>query len=554
MDIKLNLARKWRSKNFDQIVGQDLTVRILKNSLYRNHFFPVYLFSGQRGCGKTSTARIFAAAVNCELFEAFQENPQKNSIPCLKCSSCVAMAQAKHPDFIEIDAASHTGVDNVRQIIEAASLLPLLGHKKIYLIDEAHMLSKAAFNAFLKLLEEPPPSVIFILATTEVQKIIDTVKSRCFQLFFKPVSAEDLLPHLQEVCKVEEINSDEEGLSYIIKETYGSIRDALNVLEQVRFSSSKVCKNSVAEVLGHLDDAYIVLLLTKVLQGSTQDVLTFLHEKNISSFSCESVWNRFIDLLRELLLFYYAIDPIQFSEYKKELSVLKKNYPLSRIQESLQLFYNNEALFLKTVMQHRLFEGLLLQLCLKTSSKENLQEVKKENILPTQTITKEAKERETTSSTIPPEWNIFLKEVISLQDPLLHSIFKQAHFLSCDEKNVTVSFAKKFIFFNDMLEQAEKDWKPLLDKAFDASVELKTLFEGESEKQNEPSERVQAIKKKYEVPQHSSQLMKPTPMKKKETLAESILDVSDATLWEKTNMVLQVFPGTVTEIKEETNE
>src|SRR5579863_10403001 len=148
--VSLNLSRKWRSQNFDQIIGQDLSVRILKNSLYLGHYFPVYLFAGQRGCGKTSTARVFAAAVNCAALSDFQKDPKKAVIPCLECPSCCAMRDGNHPDFIEIDAASHTGVDNIRSIIESSSLLPLMGRKRVYLIDEAHMLSKAAFNAALK--------------------------------------------------------------------------------------------------------------------------------------------------------------------------------------------------------------------------------------------------------------------------------------------------------------------------------------------------------------------------------------------------------------------
>ena len=148
---QLNLARKWRSKNFDQIVGQDNSIKILKNSLYLDRLFPVYLFAGQRGCGKTTTARVFAAAINCERLEKFRVQPKDELLPCNECYSCTAILAGKHPDFIEMDAASHTGVENVRNIVDAATLLPVLGKKKIYLIDEAHMLSRAAFNAFLKI-------------------------------------------------------------------------------------------------------------------------------------------------------------------------------------------------------------------------------------------------------------------------------------------------------------------------------------------------------------------------------------------------------------------
>src|SRR4029079_7469323 len=144
--------------------------------------------------------------------DAFAQRPQGMTFPCGLCISCEAMKQGKHPDFIEIDAASHTGVDNVRHIIEATSFLPQIGRKKIYLIDEAHMLSKAAFNAFLKILEEPPASVIFILATTDAQKIIDTVKSRCFQLFFTPIDETSLSNHLAAICKAENIQFESSGL------------------------------------------------------------------------------------------------------------------------------------------------------------------------------------------------------------------------------------------------------------------------------------------------------------------------------------------------------
>jgi DNA polymerase-3 subunit gamma/tau len=199
--VVLNLSRKWRSQDFGQIVGQDLAVRILKNSLYLGHYFPVYLFAGQRGCGKTSTARIFAAAVNCHALPLFQKDPKKSSTPCLVCDSCVAMRDGNHPDFIEIDAASHTGVDNIRAVIESSSLLPSMGRKRVYLIDEAHMLSKAAFNAALKILEEPPATALFILATTNPHKIIDTVRSRCFQLFITPIPHDSLKNHLIFICK-----------------------------------------------------------------------------------------------------------------------------------------------------------------------------------------------------------------------------------------------------------------------------------------------------------------------------------------------------------------
>src|SRR3990167_1079967 len=259
--VQLNLARKWRSKRFDEIVGQPLPVRMLKNSLFLSQFFPVYLFAGQRGCGKTTTARVFAAAINCERLPLFQKNPREELLPCLACVSCKAMASGDHPDFIEMDAASNTGVDNVRLIIDAASLLPVLGHKKIYLIDEAHMLSKAAFNAFLKLLEEPPASVLFMLATTDPYKIIDTVRSRCFQLFFTALPSSALQEHLEVICAAESIQVEQSALALIVRETEGSARDAINLLEQVRFAHSVVTEQAVAQLLGRVSEQELFALV-----------------------------------------------------------------------------------------------------------------------------------------------------------------------------------------------------------------------------------------------------------------------------------------------------
>ncbi len=254
----INLARKWRSKTFDELVGQELVVRVLKNSLYKGTIFPVYLLAGQRGCGKTTTARIFACALNCAKLPDFQKQPQSIAIPCLECFSCKAMALGQHPDFIEIDAASHTGVDNVRLIIDSATLLPQMGRKKVYLIDEAHMLSKAAFNAFLKILEEPPHSVVFLLATTEASKILETVRSRCMQLFFPALPRDLLVKHLERICSSESIPYDVEGLDAVVRVSQGSARDAINALERLRLASGQAKKSTAITLLGLVDESAIL--------------------------------------------------------------------------------------------------------------------------------------------------------------------------------------------------------------------------------------------------------------------------------------------------------
>ncbi len=307
----LNLARKWRPKTFDEIIGQDISVRMIKNSLYLNKLFPVYLFAGQRGCGKTSMARVFAAAINCHELSEFRKNPKKYVIPCMHCDSCKNIRGGRHPDFIEMDAASHTGVDSVRQIIESCSYMPVSGGKKIYLIDEAHMLSKAAFNAFLKILEEPPESVVFILATTEMHKIPDTVRSRCFQAFFNPVGTVELKKHLLDLCKKEDIVIDEDALDLMLQEAEGSVRDALNILERIRFLNEKITKDVVLKALGKISDEQLLKLMQILLEQKPKELLQFFNEIKFFEMTPKNLWAMLVAVCRNLLWIKYEVEIFQ---------------------------------------------------------------------------------------------------------------------------------------------------------------------------------------------------------------------------------------------------
>ena len=507
--VNLNLTRKWRSKSFDQIVGQDLSVRMLKNSLYLNQFFPVYLFSGQRGCGKTSTARVFAAAINCVKLSAFQKNPRNACVPCLECASCKSMLSSKHPDFIEIDAASHTGVDNVRQIIESSSFMPLMGSKKIYLIDEAHMLSKAAFNAFLKILEEPPSSVIFILATTNPQKIIETVRSRCFQLFFKFVESDVLVNHLKHVCKEEKIAYDQQGLNIIVNESQGSVRDSLNVLEQVRFSSGSVTKLSVQNVLGHIDEARLIKLFEFLLTGGPQDILKFLNDLKYNTFSAEYLWKKLIELVRCAVWVKHGVTPNWSLQYSDQISKLVKNISWERLNFIMHLFYKNESVFIKTTEKHSLLEMILIQMSKKNNitdksgassapqklaqvQEEQEQEVYEEIIIEEEEEVEDdedckgtSKEKEVSAVAVSSgdgnKWEVFLGALDVLKDPLLCSIFKNGEVITFDEKSgaLQVKFSKQFAFYQDSLEETKKLWLPLMQKSYGSSVDFQPEFTAE---------------------------------------------------------------------------
>lgn len=557
--VNLNLARKWRSKTFDELVGQELSVRILKNTLYLNHFFPVYLFAGQRGCGKTSTARIFAAAINCFQLSQYQENPKKQVLPCQQCDSCLAMKQGSHPDFIEMDAASNTGVDNVRQIIDAASLLPTLGTKKIYLIDEAHMLSKAAFNAFLKILEEPPTSVVFILATTDSQKIIDTVKSRSFQLFFGAVKHDALLKHLESVCQQEEIRYESDGLSLIIKETDGSVRDALNLLEQVRFSSAQVSKKAVLNLLSHCNDEILLGIAHAIADCDAQSLVELLHTHNVAAFKPEALWQAMLDLFRSLINTHYGISLERFGEYQDELQDLSEQLSIERLTEHLQLMYSNEMAFSKTRSPHMFIEMMLLGMCkqqLNVTAPHIIQK-KKPIERPAILIQKPEQKPETHQF-----WQKCLEALKELNDPMLQSIFQSGSCYAFDAEaaKITIAFSQQFSFFKETLKESEKLWQPIIQKVAGKAVFIETLFIDDG-KEVKPVMQVPIKKISKPVPAPAPQKQTYTPQKKnsyaqqrQQTSApEHVVDVSDKEKWKLANQLLELFPGTVTEIQSEGN-
>ncbi len=590
-DVRLNLTRKWRAKGFDQIIGQDLTVRILKNSLYVGNYFPVYLLWGQRGSGKTSTARIFAAAINCRQLNTFRSNPNEPAIPCLSCDSCKALLAGKHPDFIEMDAASHTGVDHVRQIIDAASLMPLLGHKKIYLIDEAHMLSKAAFNAFLKILEEPPASVLFMLATTDPEKIIETVKSRCFQLFFKPVSCGHIAQHLAKICTAEDIEFEHDALHTIGKESGGSVRDAINLLEQVRFSESVVTKAAVITSLGYIEDEQLLKLFVIILNHGTIQLLPFLQKINIRLFSAEHLWSRLLSLVRSAIWLKHGLQPTDHQESTSQLNSIIQRSSLKKLTRLLEHFYNQEPFFLKTTDKHLFLEILLLQACQDndttnnpntapaaqpappTSSHQSEGE-EYEYIIEEEEIDEdnedEGEDGEEMQKKSPlnskEQWTQFINSIDQLDDPLLSSIFKQSIFSEYDEKTttVTVKFNKEFIFFNEWLDNSYNLWHPLLQKAFVASIVFNPLFTGEkqktggdrtltsrNEKTSNNNKDISSLENRPNPVKMTNQPrrahhLQGTTMKKKGS--PHMIDVSNVEYWKKTNMLLRHFPGVVSEV------
>jgi DNA polymerase-3 subunit gamma/tau len=241
--MSLSLYRKYRSQTFDELVGQEPVVKTLKNAIATGRIGHAYLFTGPRGVGKTSAARLLARAANC-----LAESPDK---PCNECANCIAATRDIATDLIEIDAASNTGVDNIREIIERAQFAPAFWNTKFYIIDEVHMLSVSAFNALLKTLEEPPPHVAFILATTEVHKVPATVASRCQRFDFRRVPLKSMVSRLRWVCDQESIEVEDAALDLVARQSTGSLRDALSLLDQLRvFAEGGIRLAEVQDMLG----------------------------------------------------------------------------------------------------------------------------------------------------------------------------------------------------------------------------------------------------------------------------------------------------------------
>src|SRR5271157_3509298 len=237
------IARRWRPGRFEDVVGQAHVVTTLKNSIKRGRIAHAYLFAGPRGVGKTSIARILAKAVNC--LEGVKEEP------CNDCQTCKAIDGGSFVDVIEIDAASNRGIDEIRELRETVRYLPMEARYKVYIIDEAHMLTEPAFNALLKTLEEPPGHNIFILATTESQKIPYTILSRCQRFDFRRISEANLIDQLKRICIDEQVSYDEKVLNYVVREADGSLRDAESILDQViSYSGKEVTERDAIDVIG----------------------------------------------------------------------------------------------------------------------------------------------------------------------------------------------------------------------------------------------------------------------------------------------------------------
>lgn len=295
------LYRKYRSKTFDDLLGQDQVVIPLKNQITQGKMSHAYLFSGTRGTGKTSAAKILARAVNCL-------HP-KDGNPCNQCENCKLILEDRMMDVVEMDAASNNGVDDIRDLKDRVVYPPSLGKYKVYIIDEVHMLSKGAFNALLKVLEEPPDHLIFILATTEIEKIPQTIQSRCQKFQFRRLSVETMARGMGEILKKEGISAQEEALTLLARHGQGSMRDSLSLLEQCLYLGPKLSYEGVVQSLGLMETEEVQALLSSLLRPGDLSFIYQLHDYYEGGKDLEGLLRDLIYALRGSLLAHEIKDP-----------------------------------------------------------------------------------------------------------------------------------------------------------------------------------------------------------------------------------------------------
>jgi len=336
-----SLYRKWRSQTFDDLVGQEPIIRTLKNALKSDNVKHAYLFTGPRGTGKTSTARLLAKTVNCS-------NP-KDGEPCNECLQCREITSGNSFNVIEIDAASNRGIDNIRDLRDKVMMPPSTGKYKVYVLDEAHMLTNEAFNALLKTLEEPPPYVIFVLATTDVHKMLPTVLSRCQRFDFKRISTSQIVKHLLYVSEQENIKLEQSAAELIARTAAGGMRDALSLLDQaIAYAGEEISLVQVQVMLGIAEPRAIFKLITYIAERNSSAVLHLIHELSEAGADLRQINAQVVEHWRALMLSRAGADAISIldltEDEARDVNHITQLFTLEELTECARIFAQNDLI------------------------------------------------------------------------------------------------------------------------------------------------------------------------------------------------------------------
>ncbi|MCB0722597.1 MAG: DNA polymerase III subunit gamma/tau [Ignavibacteriae bacterium] len=352
-------ARKFRPQKFSEVTSQEFVTKTLKNAIKSNKIAHAYLLSGPRGVGKTTIARIFAKALNCL-------NP-KDGEPDDTCENCIEIKKGVHPDILELDAASNRGIDDVRAIQDAAKIFPMKAKYKFFIIDEVHMLTTQAFNALLKILEEPPPYLIFILATTNPEKIPQTIVSRCQRFSLQMIKVDEISGNLRSIAKQEGIKIDDESLFLISKLGYGALRDAQGIFDMaVSYCGNEIKFEELKAFLNLPDKEVYFKIADFIKDGDTKGILNYLNELSTKGMDLHTVYNGITEHFRNLLILKTAENPDLLDESdqtKKQYEEQAKNFTRDQVLRILKVMFDAESRIRYSSNQKILFEALIVELC-----------------------------------------------------------------------------------------------------------------------------------------------------------------------------------------------
>jgi len=483
------LARKWRPQGFDDLSGQEAVVKTLKNALSGEKIVHAYLFSGPRGVGKTSSARILAKALNC--------TERSGSDPCNKCQSCVSITGGASVDVFEIDGASNTSVDSVRELRETVKYAPSGGKYKIYIIDEVHMLSTPAFNALLKTLEEPPPHVIFIFATTEPKKIPSTILSRCQHHAFRRISKGTIQNQLKKIAETEEINISEAALAMIAKAADGSMRDALTLLDQASSFSDEVTDRELLSMLGLPESDVISRLSETIVKGDISSILSMIKEFSDRGSDLRQLSKELVEFFRSLAIVKVTEDAGKLLEYSPDEVESLRQLAASVSIEQLTLLLT-ELLKIENEVKTALNPRYALELgLLRTSFVKGMTSIDRvlemlgggdmQDAVPEQPAVRQTVPEKKTEppglnkSTPPPEiqdkedmWQQLIRRV-DAEDHLLACKLGEAKVVDLDSNEISIGFNGGMSVLADSIRKSSSVLKPMLKELSGRNLKLKIL-------------------------------------------------------------------------------
>lgn len=444
----LVLARKCRPQLFSEVIGQSHITKTLVNAVINNRLAHAFLFSGPRGVGKTSTARILAKALRCE--------KRKGGEPCNECPSCKEIMEGRAIDVQEIDGASNNGVDSIRELREHINYLPTTGKFKVYIIDEVHMLSGSAFNAFLKTLEEPPPHVYFIFATTEPQKIPVTIHSRCQIYDFKRVASSQIVDYLLQLTSREQIIISPKGLSLIARESEGCLRDALGLLDQAyAYAGQNITEAQVSEVLGVVDSVYPIEILRAVINHNGKRALEIVREVYDAGYDINQVVKALLEACRNVSVIVAAPDfelPDLSEVEKQEYRMLSTQASAMQVYEWFRFVLRAQGEIARAQFPRQIFEMMVLRLM--TIEKlvpiedilSRLDNTEAAQIVQNPTMSREIGSEPESNAAKPvlleptkEDWERFI-QVVKGKKPLLATILEEGKLIDLNDQEIVIGY------------------------------------------------------------------------------------------------------------------